>query len=46
YFKKPGCTSTSCAAGTGKDASNYLLSWYYAWGSQDTSGRSNCSVGT
>jgi hypothetical protein len=32
YFKKPGCTSTSCAAGTGKDASNYLLSWYYAWG--------------
>ncbi|QYC45671.1 Exoglucanase B precursor [Nonomuraea coxensis DSM 45129] len=32
YFKKPGCTSTSCAAGTGKDASAYLLSWYYAWG--------------
>jgi hypothetical protein len=32
YFKKPGCTSTSCAAGTGKDSSNYLLSWYYAWG--------------
>ncbi|MEU8140843.1 glycoside hydrolase family 48 protein [Nonomuraea sp. NPDC048901] len=32
YFKKPGCTSPSCAAGTGKDASNYLLSWYYAWG--------------
>ncbi|MFI7423388.1 glycoside hydrolase family 48 protein [Nonomuraea sp. NPDC049684] len=38
YFKKPGCTSTSCAAGTGKDASNYLLSWYYAWGgASDTS---------
>ncbi|WP_344888785.1 glycoside hydrolase family 48 protein [Nonomuraea antimicrobica] len=32
YFKKPGCTSPSCAPGTGKDASNYLLSWYYAWG--------------
>ncbi|ASW55814.1 glycoside hydrolase family 48 protein [Plantactinospora sp. KBS50] len=32
YFKKPGCTSPSCAAGTGKDASSYLLSWYYAWG--------------
>lgn len=32
YFKKPGCTSTSCAAGTGKDSSNYLMSWYYAWG--------------
>ncbi|WP_213456521.1 glycoside hydrolase family 48 protein [Rhizomonospora bruguierae] len=32
YFKKPGCTSPSCAAGTGKDGSSYLLSWYYAWG--------------
>jgi hypothetical protein len=32
YFKKPGCTSTACAAGTGKDSANYLLSWYYAWG--------------
>ncbi|MFB9238825.1 glycoside hydrolase family 48 protein, partial [Plantactinospora siamensis] len=32
YFKKPGCTTPSCAAGTGKDSSNYLLSWYYAWG--------------
>ncbi|MEV4580867.1 glycoside hydrolase family 48 protein [Nonomuraea jabiensis] len=32
YFKKPGCTSPQCAAGTGKDSSNYLLSWYYAWG--------------
>ncbi|MEU7882347.1 glycoside hydrolase family 48 protein [Microbispora bryophytorum] len=38
YFKQPGCTSTSCAAGTGKNASNYLLSWYYAWGgATDTS---------
>ncbi|MGV9773516.1 glycoside hydrolase family 48 protein [Streptosporangium sp. NPDC003464] len=32
YFKKQGCTSTSCPAGTGKDSSAYLLSWYYAWG--------------
>jgi hypothetical protein len=32
YFKQPGCTSTSCAVGTGKNSSNYLLSWYYAWG--------------
>ncbi|GAA2423956.1 glycoside hydrolase family 48 protein [Streptomyces glaucus] len=33
YFKKIGnCTSPSCPAGTGKDASHYLLSWYYAWG--------------
>jgi len=33
YFKKIGdCTSPSCPAGTGKDASHYLMSWYYAWG--------------
>ncbi len=32
YFKNPGCQSTSCTAGTGKSSSNYLLSWYYAWG--------------
>ncbi|GAA3145494.1 glycoside hydrolase family 48 protein [Streptomyces rameus] len=40
YFKKIGnCTSpSSCPAGTGKDASHYLLSWYYAWGgANDTS---------
>ncbi|MEW1601030.1 glycoside hydrolase family 48 protein [Streptomyces sp. NPDC093808] len=39
YFKKIGnCTSPSCPAGTGKDASHYLLSWYYAWGgATDTS---------
>ncbi|MFC7914638.1 glycoside hydrolase family 48 protein [Streptomyces sp. NPDC057386] len=40
YFKKIGnCVGpTSCAAGTGKDASHYLLSWYYAWGgATDTS---------
>ncbi len=32
YFKTVGCTSPSCAAGTGKDSAHYLLSWYYAWG--------------
>ncbi|MGE6738214.1 glycoside hydrolase family 48 protein, partial [Streptomyces sp. NPDC059900] len=34
YFKKVGnCTGpTACPAGTGKDASHYLMSWYYAWG--------------
>jgi hypothetical protein len=34
YFKKIGnCVgASSCPAGTGKDASHYLLSWYYAWG--------------
>ncbi|EFF93968.1 cellulose 1,4-beta-cellobiosidase [Streptomyces sp. e14] len=40
YFKKIGnCTGPStCAAGSGKDASHYLLSWYYAWGgATDTS---------
>ncbi|WP_306316401.1 MULTISPECIES: glycoside hydrolase family 48 protein [unclassified Streptomyces] len=39
YFKKIGnCTSTSCPAGSGKDSSHYLMSWYYAWGgAADTS---------
>ncbi|MGW2517454.1 glycoside hydrolase family 48 protein [Streptomyces sp. NPDC001617] len=40
YFKKIGnCVGPStCPAGTGKDASDYLLSWYYAWGgANDTS---------
>ncbi|WP_416977451.1 glycoside hydrolase family 48 protein [Streptomyces sp. T028] len=40
YFKKIGnCVGpTACAAGTGKNASHYLLSWYYAWGgATDTS---------
>ncbi|MET8167610.1 glycoside hydrolase family 48 protein [Streptomyces sp. NPDC005329] len=40
YFKKIGnCVGpTACAAGTGKDASHYLMSWYYAWGgATDTS---------
>ncbi|MER5865489.1 glycoside hydrolase family 48 protein [Kitasatospora sp. NPDC002040] len=40
YFKKIGnCVGPStCAAGSGKDSSHYLLSWYYAWGgAYDTS---------
>ncbi|MFJ4833075.1 glycoside hydrolase family 48 protein [Streptomyces sp. NPDC088747] len=40
YFKKiGGCVGPStCPAGTGKDASHYLMSWYYAWGgATDTS---------
>ncbi|MGW8743346.1 glycoside hydrolase family 48 protein [Streptomyces sp. NPDC055794] len=40
YFKKVGgCVGpSSCPAGTGKDSSHYLLSWYYAWGgAADTS---------
>jgi hypothetical protein len=32
YFKAMGCTSPSCAAGSGKNSSSYLLDWYYAWG--------------
>lgn len=39
YFKQPGCESTSCPAGNGKNSMHYLLSWYYAWGGAlDTSG--------
>lgn len=37
YFKALGCTSTSCAAGSGKNSSTYLLDWYYAWGGADPS---------
>lgn len=34
YFKKVGdCVGPDrCPAGSGKDSSHYLLSWYYAWG--------------
>jgi len=32
YFKQQGCPSTSCPGGTGKNSSDYLLDWYYAWG--------------
>ncbi|NGN68968.1 endoglucanase [Streptomyces sp. A7024] len=40
YFKKIGdCTSpTGCAAGTGRQAQHYLLSWYYAWGGAEPGG--------
>ncbi|WP_327351360.1 glycoside hydrolase family 48 protein [Streptomyces sp. NBC_01304] len=40
YFKKVGnCVGpATCPAGTGKDSSHYLMSWYYAWGgATDTS---------
>jgi hypothetical protein len=40
YFKRIGnCVGPSaCPAGTGKNSSHYLLSWYYAWGgATDTS---------
>jgi len=34
YFKKIGdCVgATTCPAGTGRDSSHQLLSWYYSWG--------------
>ncbi|GAA3740908.1 glycoside hydrolase family 48 protein [Salinactinospora qingdaonensis] len=35
YFKEitGDCTSaSSCPAGSGKNSSHYLMSWYYAWG--------------
>ncbi|MFD5249791.1 glycoside hydrolase family 48 protein [Amycolatopsis sp. NPDC058340] len=40
YFKKIGdCVGPStCPAGSGKNSSHYLMSWYYAWGgATDTS---------
>ncbi|MEU6674053.1 glycoside hydrolase family 48 protein [Streptomyces sp. NPDC046925] len=49
YFKKVGnCTGpTSCPAGTGKDASHYLMSWYYAWGgATDTSAGWSWRIGS
>ncbi|GAA5081732.1 glycoside hydrolase family 48 protein [Streptomyces similanensis] len=49
YFKKIGnCTGPStCPAGTGKDASHYLLSWYYAWGgATDTSAGWSWRIGS
>ena len=45
YFKKPGCTSTACAAGTGKDSAAYLLNWYYAWGG-DAGGQWSWRIGS
>ncbi|MEV6756874.1 glycoside hydrolase family 48 protein [Streptomyces sp. NPDC051214] len=49
YFKKVGsCTGpTTCPAGTGKDASHYLMSWYYAWGgATDTSAGWSWRIGS
>jgi hypothetical protein len=49
YFKKVGnCVGpTTCPAGTGKDASFYLLSWYYAWGgATDTSAGWSWRIGS
>ncbi|MCX3059684.1 glycoside hydrolase family 48 protein [Streptomyces beihaiensis] len=49
YFKKIGdCVGpATCAAGTGKDASHYLLSWYYAWGgATDTSAGWSWRIGS
>ncbi|WP_327341671.1 glycoside hydrolase family 48 protein [Streptomyces europaeiscabiei] len=49
YFKKIGnCVGPStCPAGTGKDASHYLMSWYYAWGgSTDTTGGWSWRIGS
>ena len=45
YFKKPGCTSTACAAGTGKDSAAYLLNWYFAWGG-DAGGQWSWRIGS
>jgi hypothetical protein len=49
YFKKIGnCVGPStCPAGTGKDASMYLMSWYYAWGgATDTSAGWSWRIGS
>ncbi|MEU1020606.1 glycoside hydrolase family 48 protein [Streptomyces sp. NPDC005900] len=49
YFKKIGnCVGpTTCPAGTGKDASHYLMSWYYAWGgATDTSAGWSWRIGS
>ncbi|MBC7272896.1 MAG: cellulose binding domain-containing protein [Streptomyces sp.] len=49
YFKKVGnCVGpATCPAGTGKDSSHYLLSWYYAWGgATDTSAGWSWRIGS
>ncbi|MGP3944505.1 MULTISPECIES: glycoside hydrolase family 48 protein [Streptomyces] len=49
YFKKVGnCVGeTGCAAGSGKNSSHYLLSWYYAWGgATDTSAGWSWRIGS
>ncbi|MGP3982386.1 glycoside hydrolase family 48 protein [Streptomyces sp. KR80] len=39
YFKRVGnCVgASSCPAGSGKNSSHYLMSWYYAWGGANDS---------
>jgi hypothetical protein len=32
YFKRLGCQSPGCEAGTGRDSAAYLINWYFAWG--------------
>ncbi|WP_413799429.1 glycoside hydrolase family 48 protein [Streptomyces iranensis] len=49
YFKKIGnCAGeTTCPAGSGKNSSHYLLSWYYAWGgATDTSAGWSWRIGS
>jgi hypothetical protein len=49
YFKRIGnCVgAAACAAGTGKNSSHYLMSWYYAWGgATDTSAGWAWRIGT
>ncbi|MFS7873604.1 glycoside hydrolase family 48 protein [Streptomyces asiaticus] len=49
YFKKIGnCVGeTGCPAGSGKNSSHYLLSWYYAWGgATDTSAGWSWRIGS
>ncbi len=49
YFKKIGnCVGeTTCPAGSGKNSSHYLLSWYYAWGgATDTSAGWSWRIGS
>ncbi len=40
YFKKPGCQSPQCEAGTGRDAAAFLINWYFAWGGSISVGNS------
>jgi hypothetical protein len=45
YFKNPGCATPTCAAGSGKSSSAYLLNWYFAWGG-DTGGQWSWRIGS
>ncbi|WP_437090522.1 glycoside hydrolase family 48 protein [Streptomyces hundungensis] len=49
YFKQQGnCVGpATCPAGSGKNSSSYLLSWYYAWGgATDTSAGWSWRIGS